>query len=53
MIKRPNLQICVIEEGTKIPTKSIESSFNEILAEKVPILRKDIDIQIYKYWGSK
>jgi hypothetical protein len=32
MIKRINLQICGVENGTKIQTKCIEKLFNDITA---------------------
>jgi hypothetical protein len=40
MIKRPYLQICCVEDGTKIQTKGIENIFNEIIAESSPNLGK-------------
>jgi hypothetical protein len=43
VIKKPNLQISGVEEGTKIETKGIENLFNEIIAENFPNIGKEMD----------
>jgi hypothetical protein len=38
IIKRPNLRIRGVEEGTEMQTKGIGNLFNEIIAENFPNL---------------
>jgi hypothetical protein len=47
MTNRPNLQICGVEEGTEIQTKSKENLFNKIVTEIPPNL-EEMDIQTHK-----
>jgi hypothetical protein len=48
MIIKLSLQICGIEEETKIWTKyRIENLFNEIIAENFQNPGKDVDIQVH------
>jgi hypothetical protein len=46
MIKRPNLRIHGVEEGTEIQTKDFGNLFNKIIAEKSPDLCNDIDTHV-------
>jgi hypothetical protein len=45
MIKRPNLNILPVEEGTEVQTKGIENPFSEIIVE--------IFLNLGKEWTSK
>jgi hypothetical protein len=42
LIKRPNLHIFGVGEGTKVQTKDIENLFNGTVAENSPNLWKDM-----------
>jgi hypothetical protein len=42
LIKRPNLHIFGVGEGTKVQTKDIEKLFNGTVAENSPNLWKDM-----------
>lgn len=42
----PNLRIIGIDEGTEIQTNGMHNIFNEILSEKFPKLRNEIEIQV-------
>jgi hypothetical protein len=46
MIKKPNLRIHVIEEGSPIQRKVIENIFKEIIAENFTNLGENMDIQM-------
>jgi hypothetical protein len=45
MIKRSNLQIWGVEEGTEIQTKGTENLFNKIITESFPNPGKYMDIK--------
>jgi hypothetical protein len=45
-IKRPNLRIIGIEEGEEVQTRGICNTFNKIIAEKFPNLKKVLLLQV-------
>ncbi|KAG3259357.1 hypothetical protein H1C71_028936, partial [Ictidomys tridecemlineatus] len=45
-IKKPNLRVIGIEEGTEIQTKGMSNLLNEIITENFPEIKKETDIQI-------
>ena len=45
-MKRPNLRIIGIEEGTEIQTKGMNNLFNEIISENSPNLKNEMENQI-------
>jgi hypothetical protein len=49
LIKRPNLRIHAVEEGTKIQTREIKKLLIEITVENFPNLGKDVDIKYRRH----
>jgi hypothetical protein len=45
-IKRPNLRMMGIEEGEDVQAKEMRNTFNKIITENFPNLKKDIPIQM-------
>jgi hypothetical protein len=45
-IKRPNLRITSIEEGEEVQAKGIHNTFNKIITENFPSLKKAMPIQV-------
>uniref|UniRef100_A0A8C6EP35 L1 transposable element RRM domain-containing protein n=1 Tax=Marmota marmota marmota TaxID=9994 RepID=A0A8C6EP35_MARMA len=45
-IKKPNLRVIGIEEGTEIQTKGMSNLLKEIITENFPEIKKETDIQI-------
>jgi hypothetical protein len=46
MIKRPNLRIHRVKEGSEIQTNVMENILSQIVAEKSPNLSNGVDIQV-------
>ena len=51
-MKRPNLRIIGIEEGTDIQTKGMNNLFNEIISENFPSLKNEMENQIQEAYRT-
>ena len=51
-MKRSNLRIIGIEEGTEIQTKGMNNLINEIIAENFPSLKNEIENQIQEAYRT-
>jgi hypothetical protein len=47
-IKRPNLRIMGIEEGEEVQVKGMHNTFNKIITENFPNLKKTMPIQVHE-----
>ena len=53
IMKRPNLRIIEIEEGTEIQTKGMNNLFNEIILENFPNLKNEMENQIQETYRTQ
>ena len=51
-MKRSNLRIIGIEEGTEIQTKGMNNLFNEIISENFPNLKNEMENQIQEAYRT-
>ena len=51
-MKRPNLRIIGIEEGTEIQTKERNNLFDEIISENFPNLKNEMENQIQEAYRT-
>uniref|UniRef100_A0A8C9Q5Y3 LINE-1 type transposase domain-containing protein 1 n=1 Tax=Spermophilus dauricus TaxID=99837 RepID=A0A8C9Q5Y3_SPEDA len=52
VIKKPNLRVIGIEEGTEIQTKGMDSILNEIILENFPEMKDGMDCQILEAYRT-
>ena len=52
IMKRPNLRIIGIEEGTEVQTKGMNNLFNEIISENFPNLKNEMENQIQEAYRT-
>ena len=52
IMKRPNLRIIGIEEGTEIQTKGMNNLFNEIISENSPNIKNEMENQIQEAYRT-
>ena len=52
IMKRPNLRIIGIEEGTEIQTKGLNNLFNKIISENFPNLKNEMENQLQEAYRT-
>ena len=52
IMKRPNLRIIGIEEGTEKQTKGMNNLFNEIISENFPNLKNEMENQVQEAYRT-